>query len=50
VGSWARLPGPLTTADGLLTDNGRPRRNLIELAYGHLIDTLYPESKELKAL
>lgn len=50
VCDWARLPGPLTAADGLLTDNGRPRRNRIETAFGHLIDTLYPDTKELKAL
>ena len=50
VAAWARLPEPLSAARGLLTDNGRPRRNMIEGAYGHLIDTLYPETKEMKAL
>jgi long-subunit acyl-CoA synthetase (AMP-forming) len=50
VGAWARLPGPLTTTDGLLTANGRPRRNLIELAYSQLIESLYPKLKELKGL
>ena len=50
VAAWARLPEPLSAAGGLLTDNGRPRRNVIEGAYGHLIDTLYPETREMKAL
>ena len=50
VGAWARLPGPLTTADSLLTANGRPRRNLIGLAYSQLIESLYPRLKEMKGL
>ncbi len=50
VGAWARLPGPLSAADNLLTANGRPRRNLIELAYEQLVESLYPQPKELKGL
>ena len=50
IGAWTRLPRPLTSADGLLTANGRPRRDHIERAYGHLIESLYPHTEEMKAL
>jgi long-subunit acyl-CoA synthetase (AMP-forming) len=47
IRAWARLPGPLTEADGLLTANGRPRRNLIESTYKHLFEALYASAQEL---
>lgn len=41
VRRWARLPRPLSFADGLLTANGRPRRDLVAARYASLIDELY---------
>jgi len=41
IGAWYRLSERLTTEDGLMTDNGRPRRALIEQHYGPIIDSLY---------
>jgi long-chain acyl-CoA synthetase len=41
VRRWARLPRPLSFADGLLTANGRPRRELIAARYASLVDELY---------
>lgn len=41
---WARLPQPLTFADGLLTANGRPRRERIAERYGAMIEALYPSA------
>jgi len=38
---WRRLPRPLAADRGLLTDNGRPRRPVIEARYGDLIADLY---------
>ena len=38
---WALLPQPLSFADGLLTANGRPRREAIAAHYRALIDSLY---------
>ncbi len=49
IGAWARLPEPLTAADGLLTDNGRPRRDLIESTYNYLFETLYSTARESNA-
>jgi len=50
IGSWARLPCPLTTTDRLLTANGRPRRKLIEITFADLIESLYPTHKESMGL
>lgn len=41
VRSWAPLPAPLTFADGLLTANGRPRRDAIAAHYAESIENLY---------
>ncbi|MFQ5633989.1 MAG: AMP-binding protein, partial [Gammaproteobacteria bacterium] len=41
VRTWHRLSEPLTAGDGLVTDNGRPRRALIERRHAEVIDTLY---------
>ncbi|WP_226642260.1 AMP-binding protein [Microbulbifer variabilis] len=41
VRSWAELPAPLTFADGLLTANGRPRRDRIAERYQDSIENLY---------
>jgi long-chain acyl-CoA synthetase len=41
VRRWACLPQPLRHRDGLLTANGRPRRDAIALRYSALIDGLY---------
>lgn len=38
---WAVLPQPLTFADGLLTANGRPRRDRIAERYARVIEDLY---------
>lgn len=50
VRGWHRLPEPLNARRGLLTSNGRPRRELIARTYGHQIDLLYPTIKESVAL
>ncbi|WP_193162016.1 AMP-binding protein [Microbulbifer hainanensis] len=41
VHNWAPLPAPLTFADGLLTANGRPRRDAIAARYDETIESLY---------
>jgi long-subunit acyl-CoA synthetase (AMP-forming) len=41
VRRWALLPEPLTFANGLLTANGRPRRDAITARHASLIDALY---------
>lgn len=41
VRRWARLPRQLSFADGLLTANGRPRRDAIAQRYAGLIEALY---------
>ena len=46
ITDWRRLPEPLTSQDGLMTDNGRPRRNDIERHYEHLINDLYTDHAE----
>ena len=38
---WALLPQPLTFSDGLLTANGRARRDCIAERYALLIEHLY---------
>jgi long-chain acyl-CoA synthetase len=46
IGDWRRLPEPLTAAAGLLTSNGRPRRDSIARHYQWLIDDMYPGRSE----
>jgi long-chain acyl-CoA synthetase len=41
---WSRLPHALTFKDGLLTANGRPRREAIAERYGALVDAMYHEA------
>jgi long-chain acyl-CoA synthetase len=41
VRRWALLPEPLSFANGLLTANGRPRRDTVALRHASLIDALY---------
>ncbi len=41
VQTWHRLSVPLTAGDGLITDNGRPRRMMIEQHYAQIIESLY---------
>jgi long-subunit acyl-CoA synthetase (AMP-forming) len=41
VRRWAVAPAPFSAADGLLTANGRPRRDLIFRRHAALIDGLY---------
>jgi long-subunit acyl-CoA synthetase (AMP-forming) len=43
---WARLPGPLLARDGLVTENGRPKRSSIEAHYAPVIESLYAHSLE----
>ena len=42
IRKWHRLSQPLGQQDGLLTDNGRPRRTAIAQRYEQLIENLYP--------
>ena len=49
VGAWLRLEEPLSVANGLLTDNGRPKREQILARYREGIDELYGCNKELLA-
>jgi long-subunit acyl-CoA synthetase (AMP-forming) len=45
VHHWTRLEQPFTPANGLLTANGRPRREAILERYRHqLISSVYPEA------
>jgi long-subunit acyl-CoA synthetase (AMP-forming) len=48
--AWERLQKPLSTRDGFLTDNGRPRRARIESQYHSAIESLYSESKRISSL
>ena len=41
VRRWALLPEPLSFANGLLTANGRPRREAVATRHASLIDALY---------
>lgn len=45
--SWYRLPSALSHADGLLTENGRPKRIDIETTYQPVIDDMYDTRKEV---
>jgi long-subunit acyl-CoA synthetase (AMP-forming) len=47
---WRRLPRPLSHVDGLLTDNGRPKRSNIESTYQAVIDDMYEIRKEVSGL
>jgi len=49
VRNWHRLSDPLTPESGLLTDNGRPRRALIEQRYAQIIESLYSSQLEVNA-
>ena len=50
VQRWAKLPAPLATNPGLVTDNGRPRRSAIQSHYAALIAGLYDtDIQELSA-
>ncbi len=50
VRSWYRLPKALATADGLLTENGRPKRANIENHYAFAIANLYESDKKVSNL
>ncbi|MGB5625674.1 MAG: AMP-binding protein [Woeseiaceae bacterium] len=47
---WYRLPTALNVHDGLLTENGRPKRSNIELTYQLAIGDLYEIRKEVSSL
>jgi long-chain acyl-CoA synthetase len=49
VGAWLRLEEPLSAADGMLTNNGRPKRERILAHYRAGIDALYGCNEELLA-
>jgi long-subunit acyl-CoA synthetase (AMP-forming) len=49
IGPWLCLDSPLSQADGLLTENGRPRRDAIAARHAVAIDQLYTETKEFLA-
>jgi long-subunit acyl-CoA synthetase (AMP-forming) len=46
VRQWLRLPEPLTSGNGLLTANGKPRRAVIGERFGTQIGRLYMASAE----
>ena len=46
---WLRIAQPLGSAEGLLTENGRPRREAINEYYASAIDQFYDESQENRA-
>ena len=46
---WIRLPSPLSAENGLLTENGRPRRDRIAAHFAASLDTCYLPEKELLA-
>lgn len=50
VAAWHRLPQPLSSEDGLLTDNGRPKRSNIEEHFAGAIDALYESRPEVSCL
>ncbi|MGB5630169.1 MAG: hypothetical protein WBM57_12415, partial [Woeseiaceae bacterium] len=50
IHSWYRLPRPLSHVDGLLTENGRPKRSHIESIYQPVIDDMYSIRKEVAGL
>ena len=43
---WRRVPAPMTSSNGQLTGNGKPRRKEIECQFGHLIEQMYTEHAE----
>jgi len=47
VEGWLRLEKPLSSAEGLLTENGRPRRDNIAEHFSPRIDQLYYEQAEI---
>ncbi len=42
IRKWHRLPTMLSTHGGLMTDNGRPKREVIAAHYARIIESLYP--------
>ncbi len=50
VSRWYRLPKPLSSSDGLLTENGRPKRASIEQKYQLAIGDLYEMNQEVSNL
>ncbi|MGB5722213.1 MAG: AMP-binding protein [Woeseiaceae bacterium] len=50
VSRWYRLPKALSARDGLLTDNGRPKRDNVEQTYQLAIGDLYEIRKEVSGL
>lgn len=50
VKNWYRLPKVLLTSDGLLTENGRPKRVNIENQYELAIASLYESRQEVSNL
>jgi len=46
VKQWLRLSRPLAMEQGLLTDNGRPKRRVIESRYNDEIAALYRDAKQ----
>ncbi|GAB3288419.1 AMP-binding protein [Parahaliea aestuarii] len=49
IGAWQRLSAPLSARDGLLTPNGKPRRQVIAARFQGAIDSLY-QPEELPQL
>ena len=47
--SWLRIAQPLGGEEGLLTENGRPRREAINEYFASAIDQFYDESQENRA-
>ena len=50
IHAWQRLPQPLRAQQELITDNGKPKRNVIETYYRALIDSLYASEYKVENL
>jgi long-chain acyl-CoA synthetase len=49
VKRWSRFPHPLSEQSGLITENGRPKRELIAARYGQLLESLYSDQMTVNA-
>ena len=50
IGHWLRLVEPMSVENGLITENGRPRRYEIQEHFARDIDQLYSDIREINAL
>ena len=47
---WYRLPEPMTSQNGMTTENGRPKRAIVERKYGLAIERMYETTLEACSL